>query len=49
MKKHDNDPIAIIVGGLETLLTWFPLLLVLAVMGTVGTAVFAVLWWLRGS
>lgn len=44
--KNENDPIAIIVGGLEALVTWVPLLFLLTVIGFVGTAVFAVLWWL---
>lgn len=45
-KRRPNDPIGVIVGGLESLVTWFPLLIVLAVLGLVGTVTFAMLWWL---
>jgi hypothetical protein len=46
MKKTENDPIAVMVGGLERLVVWAPLLFVLAALGFVGTVTFAVLWWL---
>jgi multisubunit Na+/H+ antiporter MnhF subunit len=43
-KRESNDPIAIIAGGIE-LAAWVPLLLVLALLGFLGTVTFAVLWW----
>lgn len=46
MKKR-NDPIAIIFGGLEALVTWVPLLIVVSGVCFVGMVTFAVLWFVR--
>jgi len=49
MKKKPEvvDPVKLIVGGLESLVTAVPLLIVVAALSFVGMVTFAVLWWMK--
>lgn len=46
MKKRVNDPISIIVGGIESAFLWLTVFAVVAVLGLAGTVTFAMLYWL---
>jgi hypothetical protein len=49
MKKEPEivNPIKVIVGGLELLVTIVPLLILVTALSFVGMVTFAVLWWVK--